>query len=64
MSIILIFWLGHTSGLVDVVGILTGGLFGTVVETMQMLSTTAYILTMDMFGPIADNAGEIMEMSQ
>jgi H(+)-translocating pyrophosphatase len=39
------------------------GLFGTAVATMGMLSTAAFILTMDMFGPIADNAGGIVEMS-
>jgi|TARA_B100001142_G_scaffold302570_1_gene329218 inorganic pyrophosphatase len=41
----------------------TGGLFGTAVATMGMLSTAAYVLTMDVFGPIADNAGGIVEMS-
>ena len=40
------------------------GLFGTAVATMGMLSTAAYVLTMDVFGPIADNAGGIVEMSQ
>ncbi|XP_022723237.1 pyrophosphate-energized membrane proton pump 3-like isoform X2 [Durio zibethinus] len=64
ISIISAFWLGHTSGLVDETGNPTGGLFGTAVATMGMLSTAAYILTMDMFGPIADNAGGIVEMSQ
>ncbi|KAK8675856.1 hypothetical protein V6N13_033918 [Hibiscus sabdariffa] len=64
ISIISAFWLGHTSGLVDETGSPTGGLFGTAVATMGMLSTAAYILTMDMFGPIADNAGGIVEMSQ
>ncbi|KHG18987.1 Pyrophosphate-energized membrane proton pump 3 [Gossypium arboreum] len=64
VSIISAFWLGHTSGLVDETGSPNGGLFGTAVATMGMLSTAAYILTMDMFGPIADNAGGIVEMSQ
>ncbi|XWS20592.1 hypothetical protein CRYUN_Cryun31cG0115700 [Craigia yunnanensis] len=64
ISIISAFWLGRTSGLVDDTGNPTGGLFGTAVATMGMLSTAAYILTMDMFGPIADNAGGIVEMSQ
>lgn len=63
-AIISAFWLGHTSGLVDDAGNPTGGLFGTAVATMGMLSTAAYVLTMDMFGPIADNAGGIVEMSQ
>ncbi|XP_075506569.1 pyrophosphate-energized membrane proton pump 2 isoform X2 [Primulina tabacum] len=64
VSIISAFWLGQTSGLVDESGNPTGGLFGTAVATMGMLSTAAYVLTMDMFGPIADNAGGIVEMSQ
>ncbi|KAM1016590.1 hypothetical protein ACFX15_045413 [Malus domestica] len=64
VSIISAYWLGQTSGLIDENGIPTGGLFGTAVATMGMLSTAAYVLTMDMFGPIADNAGGIVEMSQ
>jgi H(+)-translocating pyrophosphatase len=41
-----------------------GGLFGTGVATMGMLATAAYILAMDTFGPITDNAGGIIEMSE
>ncbi|KAF3653358.1 Pyrophosphate-energized membrane proton pump 3 [Capsicum annuum] len=64
LAIVSAFWLGRTSGLTDEAGNPTGGLFGTAVATMGMLSTAAYVLTMDMFGPIADNAGGIVEMSQ
>ncbi|KAK6911181.1 Pyrophosphate-energised proton pump [Dillenia turbinata] len=63
LAIVSTFWLGQTSGLVDEAGNPMGGLFGTAVATMGMLSTAAYVLAMDMFGPIADNAGGIVEMS-
>src|SRR5205823_4205308 len=36
----------------------------TAVATMGMLTTVAYILAMDTFGPITDNAGGIAEMSR
>src|SRR5690606_14284681 len=41
----------------------TTGIFGTAVATMGMLMSAAYILAMDTFGPITDNAGGITEMS-
>src|SRR5204862_4917879 len=40
------------------------GIFGTAVATMGMLMTTAYILAMDTFGPITDNAGGVAEFSR
>lgn len=44
-------------------GVHLGGIYGTAVATMGMLATAAYILAMDTFGPITDNAGGIVEMS-
>ena len=63
VAILASFWTGESSGLVDAEKEPIGGLFGTAVATMGMLSTAVYILGMDFFGPIADNAGGIVEMS-
>ena len=63
IAIISAYWCGNASGITDANGKAIGGLFGTAVATMGMLSTAAYVLTMDVFGPIADNAGGIVEMS-
>lgn len=40
-----------------------GGVYGTAVATMGMLSIAGMILGLDGFGPIADNAGGIFEMA-
>lgn len=56
-AIVSSYMIGEQSGLIG------GGLFGTAVATMGMLGTAAYILAMDTFGPITDNAGGIVEMS-
>eukprot|EP01006_Ploeotia_vitrea_P036666 TRINITY_DN66043_c14_g5_i1.p1 TRINITY_DN66043_c14_g5~~TRINITY_DN66043_c14_g5_i1.p1 ORF type:complete len:852 (+),score=421.74 TRINITY_DN66043_c14_g5_i1:85-2640(+) len=52
--------LGRTSGLPAA----SAGVFGTAVATMGMLCTAVYVLAMNNFGPIADNAGGIVEMSE
>ncbi|HET7678016.1 MAG TPA: sodium/proton-translocating pyrophosphatase, partial [Candidatus Limnocylindrales bacterium] len=57
-------WLGEQAGLLTPEGRNVGGIFGTAVATMGMLMTTAYILAMDTFGPITDNAGGIAEFSK
>src|SRR6476659_7757049 len=58
------YWLGNQANLVSPTGVNVGGIFGTAVATMGMLMTTAYILAMDTFGPITDNAGGIAEFSR
>ncbi|USN53542.1 MAG: sodium-translocating pyrophosphatase [Candidatus Nomurabacteria bacterium] len=47
----------------DASGVEQGGLYGTALATMGMLVTATYILAMDTFGPITDNAGGIVENS-
>jgi K(+)-stimulated pyrophosphate-energized sodium pump len=39
------------------------GLYGTAIGTIAMLGSSAFILAEDTFGPITDNAGGIVEMS-
>lgn len=58
VAILISYFLGKNSGYPE------AGLFGTAVATMGMLGTAAYILAMDTFGPITDNAGGIVEMSK
>ena len=59
------FLLGSHSPVADLpnVGEFSAGIFGTAVATMGMLMTVAYILAMDTFGPITDNAGGINTMA-
>ena len=58
ISLLVSYWFGTMSG------VAFGGLYGTAAATIGMLMVCAYVLAMDSFGPIADNAGGIVEMSQ
>ena len=50
--------LGSASGLPN------AGIYGTAVATMGLLMSAAYVLAMDTFGPITDNAGGITEFAK
>jgi K(+)-stimulated pyrophosphate-energized sodium pump len=65
ISLGLAYWLGTLAGIPNQTGsiINTGGIYATAVATMGMLMSASYILAMDSFGPITDNAGGIVEMS-
>ncbi len=64
-SLGLAYWLGTLAHIPSQTGSLisTGGIYATAVATMGMLMSASYILAMDSFGPITDNAGGIVEMS-
>jgi len=64
--------LGYLSSIIPV-GLIAGGvyfcfkttgLYGVAIGSLGMLSTLATCLTIDVYGPIADNAGGVAEMSE
>jgi len=66
IALVASFAIGHEAVISGDNGSISGfstGVFGTAVATMGMLMSAAYVLSMDTFGPITDNAGGITEMS-
>jgi H(+)-translocating pyrophosphatase len=64
MSLIGSYALGQQSNIIqDEKKMHLAGLYGTAVATMGMFVSGVFILSMSGFGPIADNAGGIVEMS-
>jgi K(+)-stimulated pyrophosphate-energized sodium pump len=71
-SLLLAYWFGQQNNtLITTLSTTLGpeaakhaaGAFGTAVATMGMLMTCPYVLSMDTFGPITDNANGINEMA-
>ncbi len=63
IALIASYYLGTQAAAALKVDAYVAGVFGTAVATMGMLMPAAFILAMDTFGPIVDNAGGIVEMS-
>ncbi len=63
LALVCSFALGAQADINSAIPSFTTGIFGTAVATMGMLMSAAYILAMDTFGPITDNAGGINEMA-
>ena len=63
VALIASYWFGtQFAGIIGIDGFI-GGVYGTTLATMGMLAVMGMVLALDGFGPIADNAAGIAEMS-
>ncbi len=62
IAIVSTFILGYY-GSPDASSAMVFGIYGTAIGTIAMLASSAFILAEDTYGPITDNAGGIVEMS-
>ncbi len=62
-ALIASYWFGTQFALQTGIDAFIGGVYGTTLATMGMLAVMGMVLALDGFGPIADNAAGIAEMS-
>ena len=53
----------HTLGLDRVIAVSQAGMYGIALSAIGMLGTISVALTIDAYGPVADNAGGLAEMA-
>jgi K(+)-stimulated pyrophosphate-energized sodium pump len=63
VALIASYWFGTQFALQIGIDSFVGGIYGTTLATMGMLAVMGMVLALDGFGPIADNAAGIAEMS-
>src|SRR2546428_10858989 len=56
-ALLISYWLGQSTGIPN------GGIYGTAIATMGMLSTAAYIPAMDTFAPLGYTGARVLHMS-